>query len=354
MSKIIDWHSHWIPERVLDLLSKRSASPRVVRNSQGERVVLAQPWAKLEGSRSLIREWHDVELRLRHLNQAGIDQQLLSWPTTNQIDAFLPAEDARIIWAAYNDELAKVVEKHGDRFFGVAMVPTSDIPWAAQELDRAHRELGLIGVVLPVGGFQPLEAAHLFAPIFEVAQRHRSHVYFHTGPAHPAIPGQPINLPHPENDVPLIRWSLDTGASFAAATVTLTQTGFLDAYPDVTVQFAMLGGSIPFLAESIELRAQGLHTVASITKGSPKERFRRVYFDSGVIGRGPRALELAVKAFGADRILFGTDFPPIPTLEATVKAFDEADLSHEQRERILSGNAQRILTWRDAAVPQLA
>jgi predicted TIM-barrel fold metal-dependent hydrolase len=354
MSKIIDWHSHWIPERVLDLLSNRSTAPRVVRDPAGERIVLAQPWARLEGARTLIHEWHDIDLRMSHLDKAGVDQQLLSWPTTNHVDAFLPAEDARLIWSAYNEELSQVVEKHGDRFLGVAMVPTSDIAWAARELERAHRELGLIGVVLPVGGFQTLEAAKLFAPIFEVAQKHRSHIYLHTGPANPAIPGQPVNRPHPEHDVPLIRWSLDTGASFAAATVTLTQTGFLDAYPDVTIQFAMLGGSIPFLAESIELRAQGLHSVATKTKVSPKERFRRVYFDSGVIGRGPRALELAVNAFGADRILFGTDFPPIPALESTVKAFDEAELSREQRQQILSGNAGKILAGKTSAVPELA
>ncbi len=353
MSKIIDWHSHWIPERVLDLLSKRATAPHVVRNSAGERVVLAQPWAKLEGSRALIREWHDIELRLRHLDQAGVDQQLLSWPTTNQVDAFLPAEDARLIWTAYNEELSKIVAKHNDRFLGVAMLPTSDLAWAAGELEYAHRELGLIGAVLPVGGFQTLEAARLFAPIFEVAQKYKSHIYFHTGPANPGIPGQPANRPHPENDVPLIRWSLDTGASFAAATVTLTQTGFLDAYPDVTVQFAMLGGSIPFLAESIELRAQGLHAAASIAQTSPHARFRRVYFDSGVIGRGPRALELAVDAFGADRILFGTDFPPIPALGATVKAFDQADLTLEQREQILFGNAERILDSKSTALAEL-
>jgi predicted TIM-barrel fold metal-dependent hydrolase len=353
MSKIIDWHSHWIPERVLDLLGKRSTAPRVIRNEKNERVVLAQPWAKPEGARALIREWHDVDLRLRHLDDAGVDQQLLSWPTTNQVDAFLPAEDARGIWAAYNEELSQVVQKHPDRFFGVAMVPTSDLAWAAKELERAHRELGLIGAVLPVGGFQTLEAARLFAPVFEVAQRNRSHIYFHTGPANSAIPGQPSHLPHPAEDVPLIRWSLDTGASFAAAAVTLTQTGFLDAYPDVTVHLAMLGGSIPFLAESIELRAQGLPSVAASTEVSPTEKFRRVYFDSGVIGRGPRALELAVKAFGSDRILFGTDYPPIPTLNTTVKAFDQADLSLEQRESILSRNGLDILESKTSVEPAL-
>jgi predicted TIM-barrel fold metal-dependent hydrolase len=142
--------------------------------------------------------------------------------------------------------------------------------------------------------------------------------------------------------------SLDTGASFAAGTVTLTQTGFLDPYPDVTVQIAMLGGSISFLAESIELRAQGLH--GTFEKRSPRAAFRRVYFDSGVIGRGPRALELAVKAFGVDRILFGTDFPPLPTLDKTVAAFYDADLDAETREKILSGNAERILTARSVSI----
>jgi predicted TIM-barrel fold metal-dependent hydrolase len=345
MSTIIDWHSHWIPTRVFDLLSKRKTNPRIVTNSRGETILLAQPWAAPEKARPLTAEWHDIELRLRHLDRAGVDRQLLSWPTTNQVDAFLPAEDARVIWSAYNEELAQVVKKRGDRFFGVAILPTSDIEWAARELERAHRDLGLIGAVLPVGAFQTLEAALLFAPVFEVAQKYRSHLYLHTGPAAPAIPGQPPNTPHPEGDVPLIRWSLDTGASFAAGTVTLTQTGFLDSYPDVTVQIAMLGGSISFLAESIELRARGLH--GTFEKKSPLESFRRVYFDSGVIGRGPHALELAVKTFGADRILFGTDFPPLPTLDKTVAAFDQADLNAQQREQILSGNALHLLREKD-------
>jgi 5-carboxyvanillate decarboxylase len=341
MSKIIDWHSHWIPTQVLNLLQERSLSPRVVKNATGEPLLLAQPWATAHKARALIPEWHDIELRLRHLDKAGVDRQLLSWPTTNQVDAFLPAEDARKIWRTYNNELSKVVERRGDRFFGVAMLPSSDIAWAARELERAHRELGLVGAVLPIGGFQTLRGARHFAPIFEIAQKYRSHLYFHTGPANPEVPGQPSNIPHPENDVPLIRWSLDTGASFAAGTVTLTQTGFLNPYPDVTIQIAMLGGSIPFLAESIELRAQGLH--GPLEGKSPHDSFRRVFFDSGVIGRGPRALELAVMTFGADRILFGTDFPPIPTLDKTVSAFDQADLDAGQRDQILSGNAAQLL-----------
>ncbi len=351
MGTLIDWHSHWIPRRVIDLLRQRRLNPRVVENAQGESVLLAQPWAVAAKGRPLIPEWHDIDLRLRRLDAAGIDRQLLSWPTTNQVDAFLEAEEARPLWTAYNNELARLVEERGDRFFGVAMLPSSDIHWAARELERAHRELGLIGAALPIGGFQTLAAARHFAPVLEVAQRYRSHLYFHTGPAHPSLPGQPPNVPHPENDVPLIRWSLDTGGSFAAGVVTLTQTGFLKPYPDVTLQIAMLGGSIPFLAESIELRARGLHGTSQ--PGNTRDAFRRVYFDSGVIGRGPRALKLAVETFGADRILFGTDFPPLPAVEDTVAAFDSVELTAEDRNLIRSENGNRLLEARKSE-PELA
>jgi predicted TIM-barrel fold metal-dependent hydrolase len=343
MSTIIDWHSHYIPRRVYDLLAERTRAPRAIRNARGEQLLLATPWTNERNARVQTSEWHDIDLRLRRLDRAGVDKQLLSWPTTTGVDAFLPPGDARRIWGAYNEELSKVVAGHPDRLFGVAVLPTSDIEWAADELDRAHRKLGLIGAVLPVGGFQTLEAARLFEPVFEVAQRHRSHIYLHTGPANPEIPGQPPNVPHAEDDAPRVRWSLDTSAQFAAGTVTLTQTDFLDAYPDVTIQIAMLGGSISFLAESIELRSRGLDIPPSESARSPQERFRRVYFDTGIVGRGPRALALAVEAFGADRILFGSDFPPIPDLPSMVDAVHLAHLGPEAESQIYHDNGLALL-----------
>ncbi len=343
MSTIVDWHSHYIPERVYELLAARSAAPRAFKNSQGAWTLLPTPWATERNARVQHTQWYDIDLRLKHLDRAGVEKQLLSWPTTTGVDAFLPAADARRIWGAYNEEISKAVASYPDRLFGLAVLPTADIEWAARELERAHRDLGLFGAVLPVGGFQTLKAARRFAPVFEVAQKYRSHIYLHTGPANPAIPGQPPNVPHDDDDAPRIRWSLDTGAQFAAGTVTLTQTDFLDAYPDVTVQIAMLGGSIAFLAESIELRARGLDVPASTNPVSPAERFRRVYFDTGIIGRGPRALERAAEAFGADRILFGSDFPLIPDLPSMVEAVHLTTLDAEEKTKIYAANGTALL-----------
>ncbi len=213
---------------------------------------------------------------------------------------------------------------HPDRLSGLAILPTSNIEWAAQELERAHDELGLLGVTLPVGAFHTLEGAKLLAPVLEVAQKHRSHLYLHTGAASAGIPGQFAPAP---TDTPWARFGINAGWSFASAIATLTLTDFLKPYPDVTIQIAMLGGAIAFQTEFIELGAQraGL-------KLDTKAALNRVYIDTGVFGRGPRAVALAVEALGADRILFGSDYPLAP-IGVTLEAIQRADIRKADREK---------------------
>ena len=74
----------------------------------------------------------------------------------------------------------------------------------------------------------------------------------------------------------------------------------LDAYPAVTVQVAMIGGAMPFIAEQIEFAEQ--------SSGAPTalQRLHRVYVDTGANGRGPRAVALAARVFGIDRMAVPT------------------------------------------------
>jgi predicted TIM-barrel fold metal-dependent hydrolase len=57
---------------------------------------------------------------------------------------------------------------------------------------------------------------------------------------------------------------------------------------------------------------------------------------------GPNALALAVKVFGADRIMLGSDYP-IFTPERLCGVVDEAGLAEPDKELILSGTARRLL-----------
>ena len=202
-------------------------------------------------------------------------------------------------------------------------MPTANLAWAAEELQRAHQELGLIGATLPLDAFVSLAGAKMLAPVFAVAQKNRSHIFVHRGVASADIPGR-----HPEvgatnpyfglaapatggaasaatpGDNPSARTLLITATHLATGVITLALTDFLDAYPDVTVQVAMMGGAISYVAEQIQMAAEDA--------GQPvaAKRFRSVYLDTGQSGRGPRGIALAAKVFGADRILFGTDSGP--------------------------------------------
>jgi predicted TIM-barrel fold metal-dependent hydrolase len=285
-----------------------------------------------------------ADVRIRHLDQHGVQRQLISWPTTSNVDPDLTAEEARLLWAAYNDDLSGLVRKNPDRFSGVAALSTLDIDWSARELARAHDKLGLVGGVLPVNGFATLEGAKAFAPVFEVAQKYKSHIYLHTGYANARIPGQPTRPSH--EDSKAARSALDNLWNFTASTITFAFSGFLDAYPDVTVQVAQLGGvgGIALVAESVQQSAAA-NGVTDI-----RGKFRQIYLDTGAGGRGPEAIALAARVIGADRILFGTDYGAAASVVPVIENVEHSPLTADDRRKIFRDNARTLLASKGVAV----
>ena len=353
---IVDWHTHWIGPRVTKLLAARTVGPRYVINEKGERLPVARgASAPLPGAKPQAAVWYDTAQRLAHLDAVGVQRQLVGF-TGSSYDGVLPPDEARPFWQAQNDDTAELVRTHPKRFFGLATLPTADLPAAAAELERAHRELGLIGATLPLDAFIHLESARALAPIFAVAQKYKSHIYIHRGPAAPTIPKQTpevgetnayFGLPathQPNGEVPALpgdhawaRSTLITSTHLAAGAITLALTDFLDPYPDVTVQHTMIGGSIAQVIEAIEQRTErdGLP--------SPTARLRRIYVDTGATGRGPRGIALAAKTFGADRILFGSDYGPWPTIAPFIQGVADAEITAAERDLIFVENGRALL-----------
>ena len=93
------------------------------------------------------------------------------------------------------------------------------------------------------------------------------------------------------------------------------------------------GGQI--LAGQQEDRA----TVDKLAK-KPLEYLKMFYADT--TGQSPIAINAALRFFGHDQVLMGTDFPwtyPVPHMQA----LEQVTLTEAQREQLLSGNAQRVL-----------
>ena len=106
--------------------------------------------AKAPGSRGANAKRAELEdtdqLRLASMDANGITFQVLS--VAGPGAALLPPDAAPEFTQRYNDELATIVARHPGRFAAFAHLPMTAPQAAADELERAVRERGLLGALI--------------------------------------------------------------------------------------------------------------------------------------------------------------------------------------------------------------
>jgi len=116
-----------------------------------------------------------------------------------------------------------------------------------------------------------------------------------------------------------------------------------EAYPKATLILGHLGESLPYLLGRLD---EGYGQTAASSKGKlPKPisyyiRNNLLATTSG--GYNPEALICAVKAMGADRVLFAVDYPFVEP-KLAVEEVERTPLSDEEREKIYHLNAEKWL-----------
>ena len=275
------------------------------------------------------------ELRLKEMDEAGIDVQVLSHgaPSTQRLDAPTAVRLARDA----NDRLAKVIAARPDRFAGFAALPTPDPKAAAAELERTISELGFKGAMvhgLTNGVFFDDKR---FWPIFERAQALDVPLYVHPAAPHSAV----VDAYYKDyvKDFPAI---LNAAWGFTVETATqgirLVLSGVFDAYPDLKIILGHMGEGLPFLLWRIDhaLSRPGNRRIAF------REQFSRHFYITTSGNFSTPALLCSMMELGIDRILFSVDWPFVQNVPGT-KWMSELQLSAEDKTKILSGNAKRLL-----------
>lgn len=327
----VDMHAHYLPQALADQLRRRRLPPCIETLPHGaERLHLPI------GTLAFSVAYMDMEARIGFLDQVGVQRQLLSLGGLLGIHS-LPLAEAAPLTRVFNDDVGGLCRRYPDRFLGLAALPLADTDAAVSELRRARRELRLIGAILPVNAFVTVAEAEKLRPVFAAAEELGAHIFVHPGRRPDEVPRDPnraqLSVPR-DND--LARRALDVQSKLAEAMITLLFSDFLDAYPNVSVQVANLGGTLPAVIERMDNVAK-LRTPDDIL---PSSRLRRVYVDCASLG--PRAIELAVACYGPDRIVLGSDCP-IFRADWVLTAVRETRLAEDERNMILERNAAELI-----------
>ena len=328
---MIDMHAHWRPAELIDALRARTKEPQIVRNQDGVEVVKSRI-----GEDPVSKAFDDVEFHLARMDRQGVNTSVLSllgafcWIESQPVEVSLPL--CRMV----NDALSGLCQKYQGRFNAFAALPLMDMSAAAAEFERALALPGVVGAQVPGNGFLTKKDAENMRPLLEVANRHRAIVFIHHGP----LPGD--KFPRVAGDTDNARrrnGTLEMQASLSSVMVTLCLTDYLAPYADATVLVHNLGGNIPYEIERMDHR-QLLDTP---NEELPSSRFRRakVYVDCNSFG--PGAIEAAVRLYGAERIVCGTDGTEFGC-EWTSKALADAQIGEDAREKILRGNAAAMMS----------
>jgi predicted TIM-barrel fold metal-dependent hydrolase len=339
---MIDMHAHWRPAEVADALRARTREPRILRNGDGVEVLKA---ARM-GEEPLATAFDAVDFHLARMERQGVQTSVLSLLGSFCWIEAQPPEISGPLCRKVNDGLAAICERHPGRFAAFAALPLTDMDAACAEFERALGLPGMIGAQLPGNYFLTGREAESLKPLLEAANRHRATLFVHHGPR----PGDAFPKVGSETDNARRRnGTLDMQASLSSVMVTLCLTDCLAPYPDVTVVVHNLGGNIPYEVERMDHRC----LLDTPSEELPSARFRKakIYVDCNSFGA--RAIEAAVRLYGAERIVCGTDGTEFG-VDWTRKALAEAEIGDEARQQILHGNAAAILARAGTAARRAA
>lgn len=325
MGPRVDMHAHFYGGGLDRLLQGRSAWPCLRETSDGTLALVA-----MNGAFPFTPAHVDPNVGLARMAAQGLTHRLLTFPGALGLD-ILPAAQVAAPIAAFNSHLASLHHATNGRIFGLAGLPLADIDAAVCEVRRVRRDLGLPGFILPGNYFGSIETARALAPILAAANETGCHIMLHPGlMAGEAPPAQPTDHPQYRTSAVALQ------SQIAQTVLTLVLSDIQEMWPNLSFQIVNLGGTIPFIVERIEAIARDRNADAPF----PTSRLKNLWYDCASLG--PRALEMAVDLYGADRLFLGSDYP-IFSDDPFERALAPARIPPEDKARIAGENALTLL-----------
>jgi 2,3-dihydroxybenzoate decarboxylase len=287
---------------------------------------------------SILERLYDyAEIRIKEMDEAGIDIQVLSHgaPSTQRGDAATMVKVAR----AANDKLAELVKAHPKRFGAFGCLPTPDPKAAADELERIVTKLGFQGAMIHGLTNGEWIDDKKFWPIFERAEALDVPIYLH-----PAQPHQTVADIYYKDYLKEFPALLTAGWGFGVETATqsirLVLSRVFEKHPKLKIIIGHMGEGLPF---SLWRISQALSRPGNKDAGfSFRDHFSEHFWITTSGNFSNPALLCSVMELGVDRIIFSVDYPFVPN-KPGVDWIPTIPLCKEDKVKILSGNARKLL-----------
>ena len=301
MAHIVDVHTHFGLEGVAKKLGIEGnvygavrVGPNVVTNYRGLPAVG-------------YGEMSDFETHMERNEKAGVTKRLLSSGFTAETFSHETTKPTVEVAKVVNEEMAAVVARAPDRLYGIGTANALD-PANVRESERAMTQLGFKGLLCTTswhGLYLDTEEAW---PFWEYVQDKGVPIFLH--PVRTPI-GHDNQMDQYKLDE-LIGRPFDTSMCLAR----MILSGLFDRFPRLQLSVAHMGGGLlPVMGRlnfGWSLGCEGMPERAKIKCKNEPQSYLRKHFHVDTMGLWAPHVREALEVFGPDRVMFGTDYGPVP------------------------------------------
>lgn len=327
--RTIDTHAHILTDETMRLISKEA--PKLAVKLADDKADVTTLTVGEVPYQPFIRGGWDIERRLKDMDDTLVDVQVLS--ATPQ--TYYYEEEASVgaaLSAIQNEQIAKHVKQHPERFMGIATLPMQAPEKAAAELRRGIRELGLRGAMIGSNCQGKNLDDPSFEPLWQAASELDAFIFIHPVSVAGANRLKDYYLRN------FIGNPLDT--TIAAAC--LVFGGVLERYPNLTIVLAHGGGFVPYqTGRWIHGWHERKPEPQVKLKKSPEEFIGKLRYDT-ILHAAPQ-LESLVGWVGPQRVLLGSDYPYDMAMMDLVRHVRSLNIADDAKDIILGREAEQLL-----------
>lgn len=281
--------------------------------------------------------------RVAEMDKAGLNVQILSAHSPGVQN--IPGQEGIDLAYRINKTIADgPMAKFPGRFQAFATLPLQDPKASADELERAVREDGFVGVMTNgIIGKHFLDHAD-YEPVLARAQDLGVPIYLHPGFPPEEVFDLYYRFTRPEYNNHYQDY-IFSGSGYGWHQEVLIQclrmimNGVFDRFPKLKIIVGHMGEGLPFFFERI-VEDLGEATEHSLTKPLLQYVTDNFWFTTSAFPR-THLLDLLLKHISVDRVMFATDYPFADMQEQT-DWFRAVDLPRESKEKIAFRNAEKL------------